>query len=93
MGWTDYGIENAVEGVRKNVRAEVPAQVPGNFLVIEGTQEQEEYQMLIDADTGEIIMQGDDYHDKIAYQIQGFFKALEFFDYPYNKEIKTGQVD
>lgn len=91
MGWTDYGIENAVEGVKKSVRADVPAQVPGIFVVrkIYDNEEKEEdavKMQLIDKDTGEIILEGDYYHNHIQEQVNTFFKTLDYFDFPYVKE-------
>lgn len=33
----------------------------------------------------EVIMSGDWYHDKILEKIEGFFKALDYFNVLYNK--------
>lgn len=33
----------------------------------------------------EIIMSGDWYHDKISEKIEGFFKALDYFNVQYNR--------
>ena len=32
------------------------------------------------------VMDGDDYHDKIDDQIEGFIKAMDWFNIPYTKE-------
>lgn len=54
-----------------------------NFLVIILNEEE---RMLLDKETGEIILDGDAYHDKIAEKIDGFFACLDYFNYPYTRE-------
>lgn len=58
--------------------------IASNFKVLKGECEDERF--LVDADTGEIILQGDYYHDKIESMIKGFREALDFFGYSYEWE-------
>ena len=41
-------------------------------------QECEDFMKLINYETGEILMAGDYYHDKISQKIDGFIEGLEF---------------
>lgn len=85
MAWQDYVIENF-----KSKTPDIPAPTPWKFVVrsttYAGDEEDEPYFQLIDADTGEIIIEGDQYHDEMPSLISGFFRALDYFDYPYQCE-------
>lgn len=58
--------------------------IPSNFKVVEGGHIEEK--ILLDADTGEVILQGDYYHDKIDEMLEGFKFAMDFFGYAYTWE-------
>lgn len=55
--------------------------IPSIFTII--TNSEDETQILVDAETGEIILTGDYYHDHIEDQIAGFFQCMDYFGYPY----------
>lgn len=59
--------------------------IPSVFTIITDS-EFEESKKLVDAETGEIVLEGDYYHDKIDEQIVGFLHCMDFFGYPYTLE-------
>lgn len=73
--WKDYVIENLPK--RKEPH------IPSDFLVKKCGSDC----VLVDAETGEIIISGkENAPDYTLSKIEGFFKALEYFDYPYSLE-------
>lgn len=84
--WQDYVVEETKKKFAKPAPVTPPA---GNFVVknIFDTEECDEDPIkvyLVNKDTGEIILEGDTYHNHIEDRIEGFFSALDFFEYPYN---------
>ena len=59
--------------------------IPSNFVII--SNEEEESKKLVDAETGEIILEGDAYHDKIDEQIEGFLYCMDYFGYEYSCKL------
>lgn len=56
--------------------------IPSIFTIITDS-EFEESKKLVDAETGEIVLEGDYYHDHIENQIDGFLHCMDYFGYPY----------
>lgn len=56
--------------------------IPSIFTIITDS-EFEESKKLVDAETGEIVLEGDYYHDHIENQIDGFLQCMDYFGYPY----------
>ncbi|ALO79530.1 hypothetical protein HOBO_123 [Bacillus phage Hobo] len=51
----------------------------------------EEEKALVDLDTGNAIMNGDYYHDKIDYRIEGYLAALKDHKI-YEEEVPTEEI-
>ncbi|AID17869.1 transcriptional regulator [Bacillus phage JBP901] len=60
-------------------------------LVIFENATHEEEKALVDLDTGEEILNGDYYHDKIDYRIEGYLAALKDHGI-YTDEVPTEEV-
>lgn len=55
--------------------------IPSNFTII--SNDEEDSQKLLDAETGEIILEGDFCHNGIYARIAGFLQCMDYFGYAY----------
>ena len=55
----------------------------------------EEQEALYNKDTEEVIMTGDDYHDKIEERIEGFLTGLKYakFDYELDENLEVDSTN